>query len=154
MRISKFFFALIAALFLTPSLKVLSYRAPSFKCEDTPTIERANKSKAVFLGQVVNIKKVDELEEVKFKVSKSWKYIRGGEATVFNYPHHEAPHYEIGKAYLVFASNYKDRLTTGVCSGTVEVNYAKKDMDQLDKWWRRNKSKRREKLQFTKPNAI
>jgi hypothetical protein len=106
------------------------------------TTERVNFYRAVFSGQVLDIKKSGELEEVKFKVSKSWKYVRGNEVVVVSYPHHEAPHYEVGKSYLVFASVNGNRLETHICSGTVETRFAQKEMRQLDKWWRRNKSKR------------
>jgi hypothetical protein len=105
-------------------------------------IERANLYKAVFSGQVLDVKKSGELEEVKFKVLKSWKYVPGNEVVVFNYPHHEAPHYDLSKSYLVFASVDSGRLETHICSGTVEIEFAQKEMRQLDRWWRRNRSKR------------
>lgn len=130
---------------LVPALGLVgvSEGAVSLRCVNTPAIELAGKSKAVFSGQVIDIKKSEGIEEVRFKVLKSWKHVRGDEVVLFNHPHHEAPHYQVGRTYLVFAGGDGNRLKTGMCSGVRDTQSAQNEIRQLDRWWRRNKSKRR-----------
>jgi hypothetical protein len=143
MRISKLFPSILVVLSTALSFGTASHSAAPHRCVNTPVTELARSSKAVFAGQVIDVRESGEVEEVRFKILKSWKYVRGNEVVVFNYPHHEAPQYQVGRSYLVFAGGEGGRLTTGMCSGTIDLSYAQKEIRQLDRWWRRNKSRRR-----------
>jgi hypothetical protein len=46
---------------------------------------------------------------------------------------------------LVYTYERRGKLSTGGCSGTVEVEHARADIRQLDKWKARNKSHGRAK---------
>jgi hypothetical protein len=115
------------------------------KCSLVTPIERLKTSKAVFSGRVIEVKESEGIQVARFNVSKSWKYIHPSEVIVTNYIHHEGPYFQQGKTYLVYAYERKGRLSTGGCSGMVEVEYAQDQIKHLDKWKARNKSQRRAK---------
>src|SRR5262245_19648129 len=56
-----------------------------------------------------------------------------------NFRHHEAHRYEVNKSYLVFAYGEKDKLATGICSGTSGVEYSQKEIKALGKWKRQRR---------------
>jgi len=73
MRAFKSGLLLLTSLVAAFSLSHMARGTPPIKCKGIPsTIERANKAKAVFSGRVVDLKESGELEEVRFRVSKSW----------------------------------------------------------------------------------
>jgi hypothetical protein len=115
------------------------------KCALVAPIERLKTSKAVFSGRVLEVKESEGIQVVKFTVSKSWKYVRADEIVVTNFVHHEGPYFHQGKSYLVYAYEREGKLSTGGCSGTVEIEHARDDIRQLDKWKARNKAKGRAK---------
>jgi len=115
------------------------------KCGFVTPIERLKISKAVFSGRVIEVKESEGIQVARFKVSKSWKYLRAGELLVTNYIHHEGPYFHQGKDYLVYAHEREGKLSTGGCSGTGEVEFAQAQIKQLDKWKARNKSQGRAK---------
>lgn len=115
------------------------------KCDFVTPIERLKRSKAVFSGRVIEIQESKGIQVARFKVSKSWKYLRAGELFVTNYIHHEGPYFHQGKDYLVYAHERGGNLSTGGCSGTGEVEHAQAKIKQLDKWKARNKSQVRAK---------
>ena len=104
------------------------------KCALATPVERLKTSKAVFTGRVIEIQEADGIQIVKFTVRKSWKYVRGKETTIVNYVHHEGPYFRKGQNYLVFAYARRGMLTTGACSGTIDVEFAGDEMQALDKW--------------------
>jgi hypothetical protein len=115
------------------------------KCALVTPIERLKTSKTVFSGRVVEVNESEGIQAARFKVSKSWKHVRADEIIVTNYIHHEGPYFHKGKSYLVYAYEREGKLSTGGCSGTVEVEYAQVEIKQLDKWKARNKSQGRAK---------
>ena len=139
-------FLLTAFLVIYPVATSAS-RKPSPKCAFVTPIERLKTSKAVFSGRVIEVKESEGIQVARFKVSKSWKYIGGGELIVTNYIHHEGPYFHQGKGYLVYAYEREGKLSTGGCSGTGEVEFAQDQIKQLDKWKARNRSQGRAKSQ-------
>jgi hypothetical protein len=115
------------------------------KCDFVTPIERLKTSKAVFSGRVIEIQESKGIQVARFKVSKSWKYLRAGELFVTNYIHHEGPYFYQGRDYLVYAYERGGNLSTGRCSGTREVKYAQAEIKQLDTWKARNRSQVRAK---------
>jgi hypothetical protein len=145
MRFSNLFLSILIILLIGSGLGRASYSSAPLKCYYPPTIELAGNSKAVFSGRVIDIKKIGDYEEIRIRVIKSWKYVRSNEVVVFNFPGIEAPHYDVGESYLVFAEGNmtNDKLATGQCSRVLGIKYAQKEVRQLDRWWRRNKPRRR-----------
>jgi len=45
----------------------------------------------------------------------------------------------VNKSYLVFAYGEKDKLATGICSGTFGVEYSQKEITELEKWKRQRR---------------
>jgi len=122
-----------------------SHKSIPPKCAFVTPIERLQTSKAVFSGRVIEVKESEGIQVARFKVSQSWKYIRADEIIVTNYIHHEGPYFHQGKSYLVYAYEREGKLSTGGCSGTVQVEYAQAEIKQLDKWKARIKSHGRTK---------
>jgi hypothetical protein len=140
-------FCLTAYLVVSPVATSASRKPIPPKCGFVSPIEMLKTSKAVFSGHVIEVKESEGIQVARFKVSKSWKNIRAGELIVTNYIHHEGPYFHQGKGYLVYAYEGEGKLATGRCSGTVEVEYARAQIKQLDKWKARNKSQGRAKSQ-------
>ena len=140
-------FSLLLTIFLivSPSLVSAYPRPHRPRCLLIAPVERLKISKAVFSGLVVEVKESEGVQVVKFSVAKSWKHVRAGEVTVTNLVHHEGPYFRQGKSYLVYAYDREGKLSTGGCSGTLEVEFARDDIRQLDKWKVRNKSQGRTK---------
>lgn len=140
-------FSLLVTLFLIVSPNLVSaYRTTNRpRCLLIAPVERLKISKAVFSGLVIQVKESEGVQVVSFSIAKSWKHVRAGEVTVTNFVHHEGPYFRQGKSYLVYAYGREGKLSTGGCSGTVEVEFARDDIRQLDKWKVRNKSQGRAK---------
>ena len=145
MRVAYIVLFLHIASLATANLVSAHRRISAPKCALVAAVERLKTSKAVFTGRVIGMKEAEGIQAVRFSVSKSWKYVRASEVTVTNYVHREGPYFRQAKSYLVYAYLRKGALSTGGCSGTVEVEYASNDLSQLDKWQERNKCQRRSK---------
>lgn len=143
--LSRHLFLLAVFLVVYPVAASASHKPVFPKCALVTPIERLKTSKAVFSGRVIEVKESEWIQVAKFRVSKSWKYIRAGEVVVTNYIHHEGPYFHRGKNYLVYAYQREGKLSTGGCSGTIEVKHAQAQIKHLDKWKARNKSQRRAK---------
>ena len=128
-------------LFVSPNFASAYRRTNPPRCLIVAPVERLKISKAVFSGLVLEVKGSEGIQVVKFSVAKSWKYVREGEVIVTNMVHHEGPYFRQGRSYLVYAYNREGKLSTGGCSGTLEVEYARDEIRQLDKWKARNKSR-------------
>lgn len=142
MRVTYTFLLSLTAFLVVGSNAVsANRRVSSPKCAFVSPVERLKTSQAVFSGRVIEVEESEGIQVVKFTVSKSWKYVRADEIVVTNFVHHESPDFHQGKSYLVYAYEREGKLSTGRCSGTVEVEYARDEIRQLDKWKARNKSK-------------
>ena len=105
---------------------------------------RMQTSNAVFSGQVLEIKKREEFEEVRFKVLRSWKNIHSDKVVLFNYPNEEAAiSYQVGESYLVFAYGSENQLATGACPQVELLRNARGTIRQLERWQRQNKYRKR-----------
>lgn len=146
MRITYAFLVLLTGFMIVgPDLASAHRKVSLPRCLNVAPVERLKTAKAVFAGRVIEVKESGGVQVVKFSVSKSWKYVRAGEVVVTNFIHHEGPYFHRGKNYLVYANEREGQLSTGACSGTVEVEDARDEIRQLDKWKARNKSQGRAK---------
>ena len=147
MRVTYAFSLLLTVLLIaSPNLASAYRRTDPPRCLIVAPVERLKFSKAVFTGSVVEVKESEGIQVVKFSVARSWKCVRASEVMVTNLVHHEGPYFRQGRSYLVYAYNREGKLSTGGCSGTVEVEYARDEIRQLDKWKARNKSQARAKV--------
>jgi hypothetical protein len=112
------------------------------KCGFETPVQMLNRSSAVFSGRVVEIKGSEQIQIVRFAVTKSWKGARTTDITLTNVVHHEGPFFREGHSYLVFAWGGHRKLRTGACSGTVELDSAGQTIRELDRWRARRISRR------------
>jgi len=98
----KLLFLLTALLVVYPLGTSASRKPIPPKCAFVTPIERLKTSKAVFSGHVIEVRDSEGIQVARFKVSKSWKYIRTDELTVTNHIHHEGPYFHQVKDYLVY----------------------------------------------------
>lgn len=138
-EIKKSLFVVTVSFFINLTVAILSNVPAQAKCLIIPTLKRLKQSRAVFIGEALDIKKGVGNEQVRFRITRSWKGVSRGEVVISNTRHHEAPHYEVSKSYLVFAFGDKDELATGICSGTVDVEYAQTEIKELEKWKRQKR---------------
>jgi hypothetical protein len=122
---------------------VLFAAESSFACSCIRTLkplkvqvkEAFKDSTAIFYGEVISITPGSEfVVTVKFKVGKSWKGKLTEEVTITT-PENSAMcgyTFEIGDAYLVYASGTTDSLMTTNCSRTT-VGSQKQDIKFLDR---------------------
>ena len=140
MRVSTTFVVALNVIFVSALNVTSTNRMPAPKCSFVTPVERLKSSKAVFLGEAVDVSETEGIQVVSFRVYRSWKNASVGKLTVTNFVHHEGPYFQRGKSYLVYALERNGKLSTGGCSGTVEVAYAQNEIKQLDKWKSRRKS--------------
>lgn len=99
--------------------------------------EERNESRAVFVGEVVEVTSDPNLleVEVKFKVERSWKGFRASEITITTGRGGGDCGYrfEIGERYLVYASGSEKQLGTNICQRTALLVDAKDDLKLLGK---------------------
>ena len=138
-EIKKSLFVVTVSFFINLTVAMLSNAPAQAKCLMIPTLKRLKQSRAVFIGEVLNIKKGEGYEQVRFRITRSWKGVSKGEVVISNFRHPEAPHYEVNKNYLVFAYGEKDKFATGGCSGTFGVEYSQKEIKELEKWKRQRR---------------
>jgi hypothetical protein len=120
-------------------VEILSPGLTEARCRVVPVPERLQRSQAVFIGKVISIEVAERTEQVKLKITKSWKGPLRGEVVISNSRHHEASRYQEGRSYLVFAANYEGNLWTGICSGTVNVESAGAEIKMLDRLRKRKR---------------
>jgi hypothetical protein len=111
----------------------------TFKPLKLQVTEAFKESAAIFSGEVISITPSSESEvAVKFKVGKSWKG-KFAEEVIITTPQNGAMcgyTFDIGHAYLVYASGATDSLMTTNCSRTA-VASQKQDIKFLDRLKRR-----------------
>ena len=109
-----------------------------------PIAQRFASSEAVFSGRVLEIKRDQEVEEIRFSVFKSWKNLHSAEVLLFNDVDAEAaPTYRVGESYLVFANGSHEKLTTGACSHVEVFRYAGKEIKELRRLTARHRENRK-----------
>lgn len=114
-----------------PLQNVAAHATPRCFTEPKSVKPALKQSKAVFLGEVLEIKTGGNYLQVRFRVERSWKGVSTEEISLSTDSTVESPHYRVGEKYLVFAALYEGRLFTGTCSRTKRLEYAKSDLDQL-----------------------
>ena len=103
-------------------------------CAFSPVQAEYKRSKAVFVGKVINVVEKGDSKIYEFRVSKYWKGVKGkkikittGDTMRFE------PNYQMGKSYLIYAYAGDGTLRTGKCSRGSQVEYAKEDLKLLGK---------------------
>ncbi|MDQ0417357.1 hypothetical protein J2Z48_001530 [Croceifilum oryzae] len=98
-------------------------------------IKEADKSSAVFVGQVVKLEDDANQHIATLHVSKRWKGELDPELTVYTALSGAACgfEFEMGKEYLVYATKENGHLTTTICSRTKLLSEAQADLDALNK---------------------
>ena len=111
-----------------------------------PAVEELKRSRAVFIGRVIEIKRRKETDdlfrsvEVVFEVTKVWKGIAARNITVYTSPDSAACgfNFKKGESYLVYASGTDDdRLHASICSRTARLKNARKDLQLIGPGGRR-----------------
>lgn len=107
------------------------------KCGIITIDQYFSRAEAVFTGEVIDIRKSAIRDEIKFKVTESWKGDVQPELVVMvsNIVISEAIRFKVGKSYLVFANSYEGKFHTGGCTGTHEFSnrYKRDTIKQLEK---------------------
>ena len=128
--------ALVALLFLPLRVGDAAPLVP--RCELVSLRTHYRDAKLVFSGQVLNMRSKGESVEIRFKVLRSWKDARDSEIVLNANPTDpETLNFIKGQRYLVFASMFQGKLFAGGCSGTTELESARGEIKQLEKWRRR-----------------
>jgi hypothetical protein len=96
-------------------------------------------ARVVFTGEVIEITKNPENPgfTTKIKVEKWWKQsqpnFRPKEITLFGDGSSCEYHFAVGKKYLVFANEWKNKLQATSCSGNSEIEKATEELKLLGK---------------------
>ncbi len=106
----------------------------------TPNFEKEYKnSKAVFIGEVINVEKDGNKKITEFKVKKYWKGIKETKVkvTVYENPRFQSP-FDEGETHVVFAKDDEEGgLRDGRCSRSKDMNgfspFLKDDLKKLGK---------------------
>lgn len=114
---------------------ILGWRGLSLACEcyRRGTLqEEVKASQAVFLGQVIEIGKLDQDETIKVSVEQVWKGESAKEVTIYQLRDGKACQYKFqkGNRYLIYAFG-TDKLTTNFCTRTKLAELATADMQEL-----------------------
>ncbi len=126
----------------------LVFNTGGYACSCLPPSSPAqelDKSTAVFSGKVIEIKKHEQKKaageydpftavEAVFEVEKSWKGIDKKQVSVFTSSNSASCGYNFqkGQSYLVYANaDEQERLVTGICSRTKNLNDAREDLNEL-----------------------
>ena len=88
-------------------------------------------SDAVFVGEVIEANDATSFREARLRVEQSWKGAETSEVRVVAPRTIEAPRYQVGERYLVFASLQDGKLFTANCSRTKRIDHAAEDLKQL-----------------------
>jgi hypothetical protein len=112
------------------------------KCPQPPSVPKAySEAAAVFFGEVVGV----EDFYIKFKVERAWKGVVSDEITlvlgavglengiIYNRDLLWRYNFVLGKKYLVYASKIPKGLYAHRCSRTKPEEYAKKELEELER---------------------
>lgn len=112
------------------------------RCLESSVSQRLKGSTAVFTGEALAVGPVEHFLETRFKVLEAFKGTTvATELRVRTYHSNspEAPKFEPGRTYLVFAHGRGGNLMAGACAGTVEIRYAKQAISELRRLTRNRK---------------
>jgi len=90
-EIKKSLYVVTVSFFINLTVAMLSNAPAQAKCLMVPTLKRLKQSRAVFIGEVLDIKEGEGNEQVRFRITRSWKGVSRGEVVISNFRHHEAP---------------------------------------------------------------
>ncbi len=138
----KHFFRVNFILILLFSLYQVGY---SCTCKAPSQRKTFEKAKAVFVGQVAEIKQsndktvadllgMSKVYDIKFKVEKSWKGNKNREITVVSDNGHlgcDGYPFKIGEKYLVYAKG-ENLVIVGNCERTVPIAASSDDIKNLN----------------------
>lgn len=99
----------------------------SFACSCAPPSQTTNddfqKAAAVFTGRVLSVQRKDNFVMVKLAVQKYWKGKVSNEIKITTAKDSAACgfNFEVGKDYLVYATDNNGKLSTGLCSRTASI---------------------------------
>jgi hypothetical protein len=133
---------------LISTFAVLPFKAASAeiraKCR-VPSVEEAYKnSKAVFIGEILNVVKDGDVKTFTFKVEKRWKGAAGKQIkiNVQETSHYQA-WFEVGDKYLVYArgSEKDEKLWEVRCSRSKPLTDASEDITELGRVKKPSKNK-------------
>jgi hypothetical protein len=89
-------------------------------------------SKAVFIGEVINVEKDGNKKITEFRVKKYWKGIKESKVkvTVYENPRFQSP-FDKGETHLVFAKEFEEDegLQDGRCSRSKDMNGLSSDLE-------------------------
>ena len=135
---NKIIFSIIFSTFLIALTAGDVFACSCFPQEDI-SIEKQvkdayQKASSVFVGEVVQIIKKPDVYSVRFRVEKTWNKTFQKEIIVSTAKESSLCGYtfEVGKKYLVFASENNNNLMTNICTRTASVQ-ANKDTAFLNK---------------------
>ncbi|WP_102029070.1 hypothetical protein [Salirhabdus sp. Marseille-P4669] len=129
----------VSVFFYAPFMK-------SYACSCVPPgapVEEMKESSAVFLGKVTEIANKDrgsltfppDIEQVavQFEVEKSWKGLNQKEVVVYTASNSASCgfEFEVGREYLVYASEGEGNLQTSYCTRTAQLEMADEDIAEL-----------------------
>ncbi len=103
----------------------------SAKCAIMKFDAEYKNSKAVFIGEVINIEKDGDKKIIEFKVKKFWKGIKDSKikVTVYENFRFESP-FDKSETHLVFAKdNEEGGLWDGRCSRSKDLNGTSSDLE-------------------------
>ena len=124
MKFTKKYLVVFAFLFLFFGAK------ETFACSCAPRDQTANedfqKATAVFTGRVLSVQRKDNFVTVKIAVQKYWKGKVSNEIKITTAKDSAACgfNFEVGKDYLVYATETNGKLSTNICSRTALVGVA------------------------------
>jgi hypothetical protein len=137
---NKIIFSVILSIFLIALTASDIFACSCFQPEGIPIEKQVKdaytKSTSVFVGEVVEIIKKPEVYSatVRFKVEKTWNKNFQKEITLLTASESSLCGYtfEVGKKYLVYASENNNNLTTNICTRTASIT-SNKDIVFLNK---------------------
>lgn len=137
---NKLIFSIFFSAFLIALTASDIFACSCFQPEGVPIEKQVKdaytKSTSVFVGEVVEVIKKPEVYSVtvRFKVEKTWDKNFQKEITLSTASESSLCGYtfEVGKKYLVYASENNNKLTTNICTRTASVT-SNKDVAFLNK---------------------
>ena len=117
---------LLAFAFLFLLFGAKSAFACSCAPRDNATNEDFQKAAAVFTGKVLSVQRKKDSVTVKLAVQKYWKGKISNEIKITTASNSAAcgVNFEVGKEYLVYASETNGKLSTNICSRTTLIGAA------------------------------
>jgi hypothetical protein len=135
---NKIIFSIFFSAFIIAATASDIFACSCFQPEGVPiekqVKEAYDKSASVFVGQVVDVTKKTDSNLIKFRVEKSWNNKFQKEITVST-PGNSAMcgyEFQVGKKYLVYASDENGKFSTYLCTRTASAA-SNKDIAVLNK---------------------